>query len=54
VSAADRDVLRSLDPTIVNAIVLKPFDVLHVGAYVKNAVTHRGPDRRRARIVREG
>src|SRR5436305_12495419 len=52
VSAADREALRELDPTIVNAIVFKPFDVLELGAYVKKAAMRDGADRRRARIVR--
>lgn len=50
-SAAGRDVLRNLDPTIVNAIIFKPFDVLQVGAYVKDIVTRAGADRRRARVI---
>lgn len=52
VSAADRDALRDLDPAVVNAIIFKPFDVLLVGAYVKNAAQHGGHDRRRARPLR--
>jgi CheY-like chemotaxis protein len=52
VSAAGRDVLRELDSSIVNAIIFKPFDVLQVGAYVRNAAEHAGGDRRRARTVR--
>jgi len=50
-SAAGRDVLQNLDPTIVNAIIFKPFDVLQVGAYVKDIVARAGADRRRARVV---
>ena len=52
-SAADRDALRGLDPSVVNAIIFKPFDVLQLGAYVKNAVQQHGEDRRRARVVRQ-
>lgn len=52
VSAAGRDVLRDLDPTIVNAIIFKPFDVLQLGAYVKNAAERYAGDRRRLRPVR--
>jgi CheY-like chemotaxis protein len=52
VSAAERDALTELDPRIVNAIVFKPFDVLQLGAYVRNAACHTGRDRRRARKVR--
>ena len=51
VSAADREALRDLDPTVVNAIIFKPFDVLLLGAYVRSAAEH-GRDRRRARRVR--
>jgi CheY-like chemotaxis protein len=51
VSAADRDALRELDPSVVNAIIFKPFDVLQLGAYVRNAAAH-GHDRRRARPLR--
>jgi two-component system alkaline phosphatase synthesis response regulator PhoP len=51
VSAADREALRGLDPTIVNAIIFKPFDVLQLGAYVKSAAEQHGRDRRHARPV---
>ncbi len=51
VSASDREALRDLDPHIVNAIFFKPFDVLQLGAYVRNAACHAGDDRRRARRV---
>lgn len=50
-SAAGRDVLQNLDPTIVNAIIFKPFDVVEVGSYVKNIVVRAGSDRRRGRVV---
>lgn len=52
VSAAEREALRDLDPTIVNAIVFKPFDVLQLGAYIRNAACVGKPDRRRARPLR--
>lgn len=52
VSAADREALHDLDPSVVNAIFFKPFDVLHLGAYVKNAAHREGSDRRRARTLR--
>lgn len=52
VSAAEREALHGLDPSVVNAIFFKPFDVLHLGAYVKNAAHHAGSDRRRARALR--
>lgn len=51
VSATDRDLLRDLDPAVVNAIIFKPFDVLQLGAYVKNA-TRQDRDRRRVRPLR--
>jgi CheY-like chemotaxis protein len=50
-SAAGRDALSSLDPTIVNAIFFKPFDVVQLGAYVSGAARHGEPDRRRGRRV---
>jgi CheY-like chemotaxis protein len=52
VSAAGPDVLRDLDPTIVNAIIFKPFDVVQLGTYVSNAVRRPTRDRRRARLVK--
>lgn len=52
VSAADREALRDLDPTVVNAIIFKPFDVVQLGAYVRNTAQRDGTDRRRARAVR--
>lgn len=48
-SAAGRDVLRDLDPTIVNAIFFKPFDLMHLAAYVSGAARLDGRDRRRGR-----
>lgn len=52
VSAADRDVLRKLDPGIVNAIIFKPFDINELGAYVKSAAYRDGRDQRRARVIK--
>ena len=52
VSAADREAIQGLDPSIVNAIIFKPFDVLQLGAYVRNAACAGKPDRRRARPLR--
>lgn len=52
VSAAGPDVLRELDPTIVNAIIFKPFDVDELGAYVKGAAYREGRDQRRARMMK--
>jgi CheY-like chemotaxis protein len=52
VSATDREALRDLDPTVVNAIFFKPFDVLQLGAYVKYATQQDHGDRRHGRLVR--
>lgn len=51
VSAADREVLRELDPTVVNAIVFKPFDLLQLTSYIKAAAELKRPDRRHRRQV---
>lgn len=51
VSAMDREVLQQLDPTVVNAIIFKPFDVAFLAAYVKTACELQHRDRRHARIV---
>lgn len=51
VSAADRAILRDLDPTVVNAIMFKPFDVFSLTAYIRAACDLAAGDRRRARIV---
>jgi DNA-binding response OmpR family regulator len=51
VSAADREALKDLDTTIVNAIIFKPFDIVQFGAYVSSVLQHKGRDRRRARVV---
>lgn len=51
-SAVDRDALRELDPSVVNAIIFKPFDVMQLGAYIKSAAQFGDRDRRRARRVR--
>jgi len=50
VSAADREMLRDLDPAVVNAIIFKPFDVTQLGAYVSKAAEREEGDRRRARL----
>lgn len=53
-TAADRNVLADLDPDIVNAIFVKPFDVAELGAYVRACAELPHPrDRRRRRIVGE-
>ncbi|HVR43935.1 MAG TPA: response regulator [Thermoanaerobaculia bacterium] len=51
-TAADRVVFSELDPEIVNAVFVKPFDVRELGAYVHEcARLRRRYDRRRLRIV---
>ena len=52
VSAADRTILQQLDPTLVNAIIFKPFDVSQLSAYVKSTLELPRTDQRRARVVR--
>lgn len=51
VTAADRTILREIDPSVVNAIIFKPFDIFSLGAYLKAACELSGRDRRRVRIV---
>ena len=51
VSATDRNTLRELDPSVVNAVIFKPFDVLQLSAYVKASCELPHHDRRRSRIV---
>ena len=51
VSAMNREALQQLDPSVVNAIIFKPFDVAILAAYVKKACELEHQDRRRARIV---
>lgn len=51
VSAMNREALQQLDPTVVNAIIFKPFDIAILAAYVKKACELEQQDRRRARIV---
>lgn len=50
-TAADRDVLRDLDPNIVNAIFMKPFNPPDLAVYVNACCQLRAPDRRRSRLV---
>lgn len=50
-SAAGPDVLRDLDPTIVNAIFFKPFDLTQLAGYVTGAARLDGRDRRRKRTT---
>ena len=51
VSAADREVLQKLDPSVVNALIFKPFDVFQLGAYVKAVCDLETADRRQRRLV---
>jgi CheY-like chemotaxis protein len=51
VSATDRAMLAELDPTVVNAVIFKPFDILQLSAYVKASCELPHKDRRRSRIV---
>lgn len=51
VSAIDRDLLRKLDPAVVNAVIFKPFDIQQLTAYVKASCNLPHMDRRRSRIV---
>jgi two-component system KDP operon response regulator KdpE len=50
-SAASREILRELDPRLVNAILFKPFDVFQVAAYVSAACKLGDRDRRRKRVI---
>lgn len=51
VTAADRVILREIDPGVVNAIFFKPFDILQFGAYVQAACELGRDDRRKGRLV---
>jgi CheY-like chemotaxis protein len=51
VSAAERSTLQHLDPSVVNAVIFKPFDVVQLAAYVKASCELPHPDRRRSRMV---
>jgi two-component system, OmpR family, response regulator len=51
VSATERTLLRELDPTVVNAVIFKPFDIHQLGAYVKASCALPHHDRRQSRIV---
>lgn len=52
VTAADRNVFAELDPEIVNAIIIKPFDTWELIGYVKRCCDHGGGhDRRKRRVV---
>ena len=51
VSATDRVLLQDLDPSVVNAVIFKPFDIQQLAAYVKASCDLPHSDRRRSRIV---
>jgi len=51
VSATDRALLKELDPSVVNAVIFKPFDPMQLSAYVKASCDLTHSDRRRTRIV---
>lgn len=51
VSATNRDVIRQLEPEVVNAIVFKPFDVAELTGYVKACCGPVDDDRRSKRMV---
>lgn len=53
VTAADRNIFAELDPEIVNAIIVKPFDTWELAGYVKRCCSHNGTgdDRRHRRVV---
>jgi CheY-like chemotaxis protein len=53
VSATERAHLDQLDPTVVNAVIFKPFDIMQLSAYVKASCDLRHADRRRSRMVAE-
>lgn len=54
VSATNRDVIRELEPEVVNAIVFKPFDVNELTGYVKACCGPVDDDRRSKRMVGTG
>lgn len=50
-TAADRSVLHELDPSIVNAIFVKPFNALELAGYVRTCAMLSSRDRRRKRVI---
>lgn len=50
-TAADRAVLHQLDPDIVNAIFVKPFNALEMAAYVNACARLGSRDRRSKRVI---
>ena len=52
VSAGNREALSELEPSVVNAVLFKPFDVYQLAAYVRAACTAPVKrDRRAKRVV---
>jgi DNA-binding response OmpR family regulator len=51
VSAMDQSVLSQLNPSVVNAIIFKPFDIVQLATYVKTACELQHGDRRKTRVV---
>lgn len=50
-TAADRTVLHELDPEIVNAIFVKPFNALELASYVRACARLKARDRRSKRMI---
>ena len=53
ITATERSLLQNLDPTVVNAVIFKPFDIVQLAAYVKASCELGHRDRRKSRIVSE-
>ena len=53
VSGAERESLTTLDPSTVNAIIFKPFDVKNLTQYVVGVARQHRDDRRQARVIEE-
>ena len=53
VTATERSLLADLDPTVVNAVIFKPFDIVQLAAYVKASCELEHRDRRKSRVVSE-
>lgn len=54
ITATERSLLQNLDPTVVNAVIFKPFDIVQLAAYVKASCELGHRDRRKTRVVSEG
>lgn len=51
-TAADRTAFSAIDPDVVNAVFVKPFDVAELGSYVRACCELRSPsDRRKRRVI---